>query len=711
MNKKSLSTMLLAILSLSSIAQVSNKLSVDARLMLERASISARAARATSENAVSSAAPFIIRIDESRATETIEALRTAGAVLHAQIESQLSAEIPLSCLKAVEAIEGVVRIGTAGAAPKPMTDVTRKEMGISAIDGSESTLDGVAYTGKSVTVAVIDVGFDFQHPAYKDNEGRSRIKAYYTPFDKGGNPVVINGMQLPGSVYETPEQIAQLTTDFERQSHGTHTSTIAAGTRSPKGWGGMAPDADIVLCAYIDSSNEEEKSVETITDPTVFDALAFLKYYQEKSGKPMVVNMSIGNVKGPHNGRDEMPQAISDFIAPGRLVAIASGNEGSEKMHLQKVFTSDKDTLHTMFVGDVLQLEGFTMKKAPLSAQLTLYEALGKGGDLVFEDFENNTAKWTALWQSPVITAGANDTYKLNGQDDPKLLGIFDGELYMKLTFDETLDMTQLNWNILGGPLFGYAFELSLWSTADTQLDLFNANLEAFGRANCTGGTTELTGNNWAVADKAVSVGNSCANTTYQRLFYEHEDEEDKCVLGDINPSSSYGKALNGRQIPMVAAPGTNVISGINHYISINEDGTRKTYREDMTWQGGLYDCYTGSSMSSPAVAGTIALWLQANPTLSPEEVEDILRETCRNDNFTLANPQRFGYGKVDAKKGLELVLQRNGDAIPGIYDDDESINSKYYDLHGRIVRGKPMRGLYIKCGVIKKDSKVVVCK
>ena len=691
-------TFALTLFSIVVTAQVSDKLSVDARMMLEKTTSSVAAARSMTDSPL----PFIIRIDENRAAETIEALREAGAVLRAQIGSQLSAEIPLSCLSAVEAIEGVVRIGTAGAAPKPMTDVTRKEVGVSALDGTEGTVGDMAYTGKDVTVAVIDIGFDFQHPAFKDSEGRTRIKAYYSPFDNGGTPVVINGMQLPGSVYDTPEQIAKLVSDFKYQSHGTHTSTIAAGTRSAQGWGGMAPDADIVLCAYVDmSSMSTEKKVETMSPfPSVFDALAFLKYYQEKSGKPMAVNMSIGNVAGPHNGRDEMPLAIRDFIAPGRLVAISSGNDGAEPRHLKKVFASDKDTLRTMLQEEDLQLEGYIQQKAPLSAQLTLYEALAEDGNFVYQDHENYNIKWTAKWKSPVISAGADGTYKLNAIDDPKLAEYFPGEIYLKLDFDETLGTTQLKFNHTLTPVYGYSFELSLWSTAGTQIDLFNAKMQAMGRANCTSGNTELSCNNWASAEKAVSVGNYCANTTYRSLFNEKDEDSSKLILGDISRESSYGKALNGRQIPMVAAPGTNILSAVSQFYIIDfQTDKEKSYNKDMTWQNGLYDSLTGTSMSSPAVAGIFALWLQADPTLSPEDLEAILKETCRTDDFTKASPQRFGYGKVDAKRGLELVLERKGTAIRSLHTSTAA-ESAIYDLQGRKLNKKPTtKGLYINNG------------
>lgn len=123
MGKKSFLSFVLVVLSMTAMAQVSGKISVDAQMMIERIS-DTKAIAALSMGTADAAKtediilPCIIRIDESRATETINALRAAGAELHARIGSQLSADIPVSCLKAVEAIGGVIRIGTAGAAAK-----------------------------------------------------------------------------------------------------------------------------------------------------------------------------------------------------------------------------------------------------------------------------------------------------------------------------------------------------------------------------------------------------------------------------------------------------------------------------------------------------------------------------------------------------------------------------------------------------------------
>ena len=66
--------------------------------------------------------------------------------------------------------------------------------------------------------------------------------------------------------------------------------------------------------------------------------------------------------------------------------------------------------------------------------------------------------------------------------------------------------------------------------------------------------------------------------------------------------------------------------------------------------------------MSSPIVAGVIALILEANPTLSPEQVKDILIQTARTDNSTGMIPPagslRWGHGKINAYKAVQLALE-----------------------------------------------------
>ena len=80
----------------------------------------------------------------------------------------------------------------------------------------------------------------------------------------------------------------------------------------------------------------------------------------------------------------------------------------------------------------------------------------------------------------------------------------------------------------------------------------------------------------------------------------------------------------------------------------------------------------TGTSMSSPTVAGIIALWLQLNPKLSVRHIKEILAQTAIRDNFTTGSKAaQFGpNGKIDALAGMRLIMNEMG-YICGDVDGD----------------------------------------
>jgi subtilisin family serine protease len=69
-----------------------------------------------------------------------------------------------------------------------------------------------------------------------------------------------------------------------------------------------------------------------------------------------------------------------------------------------------------------------------------------------------------------------------------------------------------------------------------------------------------------------------------------------------------------------------------------------------------------GTSMSSPMVAGIIALWLQAKPNLTVAQIKTILQNTSITDSFTgtgTAIPNNtWGRGKIDALAGMQYINQ-----------------------------------------------------
>ena len=660
-----------------------SKLTLDARMQMERHQVAKRTRAAASVETLNA----IIKLDETCTDKTLDALRAMGVKLQGRLGQQVAAAIPLDLLQQVEDIQGVLRIGTGGPAPKLLTDVSRGEIGVSDIDGTRGKVGEKSYSGKGVTIALIDGGFDYQHPAFKDSEGRSRIKAVYSPFDESGRKVVVDGMELPGSVFDTPEQIAALTTDVPAGDHGTHTTSIAAGTRSPQGFGGMAPDADIVLCTvYSSDTSEKNITLDQITSSkSTFYDLVFLKEYAKQHEQPLVVSMSLGSNTGSHNGKGEITEAVEAICQEGVPLVISAGNEGDRMLYLHKDFGSDTDTLRTMVTlkDRAETIEGFVPKDADLCMRLSL----------VKKEDEN---KWRTLWQSPMLNPETGILPDISSEEQPALEEGFSGIL--RLGVSREPDQVRMRVYGMGSLIEDYFLELTVGSKQGVGLDIFNADLTSLGREGYSSSVNSMTFNDWATAPSCISVGAYTANTLVRSLYSEPQEAIDE-VLNDIASLSSYGTALNGVHVPTICAPGINVVAAVNHYyVETDYDGNPKPYRPEMTWQGFPYNASSGTSMAAPTVAGTIALWLEADPKLTPAEAKDIVCRTARTDAFTEAKPAQFGNGKIDAKRGLEMVLNKGTD-IKNISEGQRNETGTMYDLQGRPCSKPHAKGIYISNG------------
>jgi hypothetical protein len=109
-------------------------------------------------------------------------------------------------------------------------------------------------------------------------------------------------------------------------------------------------------------------------------------------------------------------------------------------------------------------------------------------------------------------------------------------------------------------------------------------------------------------------------------------------------------------------APGTNIISSYSsYYLEACPDASDiESDVEHFEFNGRTYawNSNSGTSMSTPVAAGAIALWLEANPTLSRDDVMEVIRQTSRRYDESLEYPNNFyGYGEIDAYKGLLYIL------------------------------------------------------
>lgn len=130
---------------------------------------------------------------------------------------------------------------------------------------------------------------------------------------------------------------------------------------------------------------------------------------------------------------------------------------------------------------------------------------------------------------------------------------------------------------------------------------------------------------------------------------------------GPIADFSSRGLDGAVNTYPDIAAPGANILAPCRPTLPICATGGI-----------GSFDYFTlsGTSMAAPHIAGIAAQMLQANPGLTPAEVEDILEDTARPITFGAAyeadptnptTPTSFdkGHGLVDVVAAVTEALNR----------------------------------------------------
>jgi hypothetical protein len=168
-------------------------------------------------------------------------------------------------------------------------------------------------------------------------------------------------------------------------------------------------------------------------------------------------------------------------------------------------------------------------------------------------------------------------------------------------------------------------------------------------------------------------------STTYRTGFVNYRGEyvdQNWSSGGHRGRFSSVGPTVLGIIKPDVLAPGANVISSMSSYF-LESPGSSEELRfliETMERNGRVYgwEAQSGTSMSSPAVGGAIALWLQAKPTLTFNEIIDVFAHTCRHTSDATEWPNIYeGWGEIDVYRGLLYLLGIDGISTISVFQPE----------------------------------------
>jgi subtilisin family serine protease len=103
---------------------------------------------------------------------------------------------------------------------------------------------------------------------------------------------------------------------------------------------------------------------------------------------------------------------------------------------------------------------------------------------------------------------------------------------------------------------------------------------------------------------------------------------------------------------------------------------------------------FGGTSASTPIVAGIASLLLSAEPSLTPQEVQDLIQSGAEDGVGGAADlpgwDQTYGWGRVNARRSLELIRKRlvRGDANG---DREVDISDALFELYHLFISNEPI--------------------
>ncbi|MGH8029652.1 MAG: S8 family serine peptidase [Arenimonas sp.] len=126
---------------------------------------------------------------------------------------------------------------------------------------------------------------------------------------------------------------------------------------------------------------------------------------------------------------------------------------------------------------------------------------------------------------------------------------------------------------------------------------------------------------------------------------------------GDLSDFSSRGVAGDPYKHVDLVAPGSDICSTRAPLTALGALGP--VINADYPAYTHYYTCMSGTSMATPFVAGVAALLLEANPALSPDQVESILAQTAK----PMAGYQyhQVGAGYIDVLRAVDLASSTTG--------------------------------------------------
>lgn len=540
--------------------------------------------------------------------------------------------------------------------------------------------------GRGVLVGVADTGLDVLHADMRDpTTGASRVawlldlsmppqglhpdlEERFGVRDDAG--VVVKGAVLTGA--DADALVARgARPPRDVVGHGTHVMGTAAGAGGSTGtYTGMAPGAGLV---YVRITREDDDAIE---NDDLVRAVDFMFDRADAEAKPIVVNLSLGSDFGPHDGSALWERAIVRHVGPerpGHVVVAAAGNSGS---------IVESPVHQSVRVPEDGRMRVPVRTRGATNGAVQIWVGKAPGADLrVGLDGPDGT------WIAPVA-----DGEQAGKAERAYAAGIVHGSRVPDSPIPEGSASAAVVWAgaFPEGP---YHVVLEGRGAADLYVQgVGDASPGARGSVSFELGVREGTVNLPATHPDVIGVGCTVSRARWSSAtgtrvsvavplldptgtLPDPEGRGRAPVEGEVCWFSSAGPTTTGVAKPDVAAPGAFIVSSMSAGAPpvCDDDASCRAsiFRNPTCPPGRLgtddscmqvdadHAVSVGTSMSSPVVAGVVALLLQKAPRLTQPEVRALLQGGAHKFAVDAPFPEQAGPGEVDVVGSLQALDQR----------------------------------------------------
>lgn len=611
-----------------------------------------------------------------------EVEQVAQDVVPADAGEPADAETPAKLAVTANVVSGVVVTGDAEqiaalAADPAVTGIhlvvpkTIDNKGTDVFTRAMEAWTSAGATGEGVRIGVIDTGLDYTHATFG---GPGTPEAYAQAYGEDGTGPVpaglfdetkfLGGHDFAGPLYDAGgDTEAQLVPQPDENpidaphtaggGHGSHVSGTAAGF-------GVTSDGTTFRGDYASLTDISDWQIGPGTAPEA--GIYALKVFGDVGGSTGIVVQALDWAADPNGDGD-----FSDHLD---IVNMSLGSD-----------LSPADDPESLFVDQLSEIGVLTVTSS------------GNGGDVTDVGGSPGNAATALTVANSVASTQTFDAVEVTEAPDASLVGTYAAQNSQNYTGtdDVTAPVTYLGAQVDGctvqgaNPLLPYADQIAgtivwlWWNDDDATRACGSAvrwnNAEAAGAVGVLIGTelpvfpAGIAGNagipgaqltaaatdallpaieaSTAEAPVVVHLGPSLANAAFVT---------DPALADTLNSGSSRGvHGSLGIVKPDVAAPGTLISSAAS--------GT-----------GSGRVTYSGTSMSSPHVAGIAALVAQTHPDWSPQQVKAAVMNTATHDVYSglgqtgpVYGPERVGSGRVDAVDAVNSKVIAYDTENPGL--------------------------------------------